>query len=109
MMMKMGEMMTLEITPSSGNVFADMGFKPAQSANLLFRATLISRLIKIARDAGLTQSEAAKKYGITQPRANALLNAKITEFSTDALVNMLARAGLTIEAKIVETKVLSTA
>jgi predicted XRE-type DNA-binding protein len=94
----------LKITKSSGNVFSDIGFAPEEAANLLFRATLMARLTKIAQDRELTQHGAAKLFGITQPRVNLLLNGKIGEFSVDALVNMLGRAGFTVEPRIVKSK-----
>jgi len=43
-------------------------------------------------------------FGVTQPRVNLLLRGKISSFSVDALVNMLARAGFTVEPRIVKTK-----
>ncbi len=99
-------MAKLEITESSGNVFADLGFSPEESANLLFRSTLMTRLSKIVIDRGLTQVDAAKLFGVTQPRVNLLLKGKIASFSVDALVNMLARAGFTVEPRIVKTKAI---
>jgi predicted XRE-type DNA-binding protein len=35
---------------------------------------------------------------------NLLLRGRISEFSVDALVNMLGRAGITVEPKFVKTK-----
>lgn len=99
-------MAKLEITEGSGNVFADLGFSPEESANLLFRSTLMARLTKIAIDRELTQVDAAKLFGVTQPRVNLLLRGKIASFSVDALVNMLARAGFTVEPRIVKTKAI---
>lgn len=97
-------MAKLKITKSSGNVFADIGFPAEEAANLLFRATLMARLTKIVNDRELTQQAAAKLFGVTQPRVNLLLNGKIGEFSVDALVNMLGRAGFTVEPRIVKTR-----
>jgi predicted XRE-type DNA-binding protein len=94
----------LKITKSSGNVFADIGFPADEAANLLFRATLMARLTKIVNDRELTQQAAAKLFGVTQPRVNLLLRGRIGEFSVDALVNMLGRAGFTVEPRIVKSK-----
>jgi predicted XRE-type DNA-binding protein len=49
---------------------------------------------------GATQSQAAKRLGITQPRLNDLLRGRIEKFSLDALVNMLARVGRQVDVKI---------
>jgi predicted XRE-type DNA-binding protein len=94
----------MEIAKRSGNVFSDIGFPPEEAANLLSRATLMARLTKIANDRELTQHAAAKLFGVAQPRVNLLLNGKIGEFSVNALVNMLGRAGFTVEPRIVKTK-----
>ena len=49
---------------------------------------------------GLTQEEAARRFGVTQPRINDLLRGKIEKFSLDALVNMLAKAGLRVALQV---------
>ena len=81
---------------SSGDVFADLGFPPAQAENLLLRADLIIAITSWFNDAQLTQAQAAKLLGITQPRFNALLKGRIDEFSLDALANIASGAGLKI-------------
>ncbi len=45
---------------------------------------------------GLTQSEAAKKFGATQPRISGLVRGRIDLFAIDTLVHMLATAGVHI-------------
>ena len=50
--------------------------------------------------AGWTQNEAAKQLGITQPRVSDLLNGKLSKFSLDALVNMLAVLGSDVKLKV---------
>ena len=100
-------MAKLKIIEGSGNVFADLGFSPEESANLLFRATLMARLTKIVEERELTQQAAAKILGVTQPRVNVLLRGKIASFSVDALVNMLARAGCEVQPRIVKRKAVA--
>lgn len=82
----------------SGNVFRDLGFPQPEAENLLLRAQLMSEIREAAR--GMTQSEAAKQLGVTQPRVNDLLRGKIDKFSLDALVNMLAKAGMRVEMRV---------
>ena len=48
----------------------------------------------------MTQQKAAKLLGITQPRLNLLLKGKIEKFSLDALVNMLAKAGMCVKLTV---------
>ena len=88
----------LKMTRGSGNVFVDLGFPPSEAENLLLRAQLMSRIRAAAR--GSSQREAAKRFGVTQPRLNDLLRGKIDKFSLDALVNMLGHAGMRVEMKV---------
>jgi predicted XRE-type DNA-binding protein len=88
----------LKVTRGSGNVFADIGFGPEEAENLLLRAQLMSRISDMAR--GVSQREAARKFGVSQPRLNDLMRGKIDKFSLDALVNMLAHAGMRVELKV---------
>lgn len=88
----------LKRTRGSGNVFLDVGFSPDEAENLLLRAQLMSRIRDVAR--GTTQREAAKQFGVTQPRLNDVIRGKIGKFSLDALVNMLAHAGMRVEMKV---------
>ncbi len=80
----------------SGNVFLDIGFRKAEAENLKLRADLMMRIDDFYRKSGMTQSEAAAALGLTQPRLNALLKGRIAHFSLDALVNVAARAGLSV-------------
>ena len=88
----------LKMTRGSGNVFLDVGFSPDEANNLMLRAQLMTRVRDAARDA--TQREAAKRFGITQPRLNDVLRGRIDKFSLDALVNMLAHAGMRVELRV---------
>jgi predicted XRE-type DNA-binding protein len=88
----------VKIERGSGNVFEDVGFSPGEAENLQLRAQLMSKVRSEARD--MTQAQAAKLFGVTQPRINDLLRGKIDKFSLDALVNMLAAAGLRVEMRV---------
>ena len=90
----------LKIEVGSGNVFRDLGFDEAEAENLKLRSTLMIRIIKLVDELNSTQSEAAKMLGVTQPRLNQLLKGKIQLFSLDALVNMLASAGLRVTVTV---------
>ena len=88
----------LKMTRGSGNVFLDVGFSPDESNNSMLRAQLMSRVREAAR--GASQREAAKHFGINQPRLNDVLRGRIDKFSLDALVNMLAHTGLRVELRV---------
>lgn len=92
----MSERMKME--RGSGNVFIDVGFPPAEAENLLLRAQLMSKIRSAAR--GVAQKDAAKRFGVTQPRLNDLLRGKIEKFSLDALVTMLSNAGMRVELRV---------
>ena len=49
---------------------------------------------------GLKQRAAAKTLGVTQPRVSDLLRGRIDLFSTDALIDMLARLGATVRLTV---------
>lgn len=51
---------------------------------------------------GRSQSQAAKLFGVTQPRISDLMRGKINLFGLDALVNMAAAAGMHIEMRVLE-------
>jgi len=65
----------LKIQRGSGNVFRDVGFAPEEAENMLLRAQLMSEIREVAR--GMTQAQAAKRFGVTQPRINDVLRGKI--------------------------------
>ena len=88
----------LKMTRGSGNVFLDVGFSPEEANNLMLRAQLMTRVRDAAR--GASQREAAKRFGIAQPRLNDVLRGRIDKFSLDALVNMLAHAGMRVELRV---------
>jgi predicted XRE-type DNA-binding protein len=84
----------IRVTPSTGNVFRDLGFSKEESEHLLVRADLLIQAQKTLTSKGLTQAEAARVLGVTQPRVSDLLRGRIDLFSTDALIDMLARLGM---------------
>jgi predicted XRE-type DNA-binding protein len=49
---------------------------------------------------GMTQTDAARRLGVTQPRLNELLRGRVGKFSLDALVALAARAGLAVHLEI---------
>ena len=84
----------LKITPSSGNVFRDLGFSTEESEHLLIRADLLIQLQKAIDARDLTQAKAATILRVTQPRVSDLLRGRLDLFSTDTLIDMLARLGV---------------
>jgi predicted XRE-type DNA-binding protein len=73
---------------------------PAQRQNMKVRSELMTVLTDFILNEGLTQAQAAKKFGVTQPRISDLMRGKINLFAIDALVNMIGTAGLHMEMQI---------
>jgi predicted XRE-type DNA-binding protein len=84
----------VRVTPSTGNVFRDLGFSKEESEHLLVRADLLIQVQKAIASRGLKQAEAAKVLRVTQPRVSDLIRGRIDLFSTDGLIDMLARLGV---------------
>lgn len=76
----------------------------ACAQNMMLRTTLISALKRHIFRTHLSQSQAAKVFGVTQPRISDLNREKIELFGLDALVNMAASAGLRVEMHVREAK-----
>lgn len=75
------------VTPSSGNVFADLGFSNADE--LLAKAELVRQIGKEIDVRGLTQKQAADAMGTTQPKVSDLLRGQLSGFSMDRLIRFL--------------------
>ncbi|MGV1870339.1 helix-turn-helix domain-containing protein [Agrobacterium rosae] len=74
----------------------------AEAGTMKLRSTLMMALERHIKAKGWTQSEAANKLGVTQPRVSDLLRGKINLFGLDTLVNMAFAAGLHVEMQILD-------
>lgn len=88
------------VTPSGGNVFADLGFSPDEAENLKVRSCLMIAIGKVIESRKLRQVDAAALFGVSQPRISDLVRGKIDAFTIDSLVNMLAHAGIPVEVSV---------
>ena len=91
--------MTVRRTRSTGNVFEDAGFPPAEAAHLLIRTDLMLQVSDIIEKRGLTQRAAAAVLDVTQPRISDLVRGRVELFSIDTLVEMLNRLGVSVTVK----------
>ena len=89
--------MATKMRRSSGNVFRDLGYGAEEAEHLRIRSVLMATLTRLIEERELTQTEAARVFGVTQPRVSDLVRGKIDLFSIDMLVDMLARAGMKIQ------------
>ena len=85
--------MSATITESSGNVFVDLGFDPAEAAILEMRARLMSDLRAYLESSGITQTQAAKRLKIGRTRVADLMSGRWEEFSLEMLITLEARVG----------------
>jgi len=88
--------MRTRVHRSTGNVFRDLGFEAKETENLRLRSELMVRIRRLIERRELTQAAAARLFGVTQPRVSDLVRGRIDLFSIDALVNMLAKAGVRV-------------
>lgn len=82
------------------NVWDAIEDDPATRENLKLRSELMFALTRHIKREGLTQGQAAKLFGVTQPRISNLMRGKINAFSLDLLVKMATAAGLRVSLKV---------
>lgn len=87
--------MTVKITKSSGNVYADLGIKNSEEHAL--KAELVRRIAFQLQSEGLSQTEAAKRLGIAQPDVSRMLRGHFQQFSTERLMRFLLALGHDVE------------
>jgi predicted XRE-type DNA-binding protein len=85
---------------SSGNVFLDLGFPAHEASVMLLRAQLAEALRGWMEREGLTQSQAAKRLGIAQPRMSDIVRGKVELMSLDYLVGLCTKANLDVGLKL---------
>lgn len=84
------------------SVWDAIGDTPEEAENMKLRSSLMLALKYHLVRANISQAQAAKLFGVTQPRISDLIRGKINLFSIDALVNMAAAAGLHVEIRVLE-------
>jgi predicted XRE-type DNA-binding protein len=82
------------------NVWDALEGSAAEAANMKARAELMNAIRDAIAGLNVTQVQAAKKLGLTQPRMNDLLRGRINKFSLDMLINLATRAGLDVRVEV---------
>ena len=85
---------------STGNVYADLGYPDADE--MLVKAQLVSKIAELVKHRGLTQVEAAKLLGLTQPKISAMLRGQFRGFSERKLIDCLTSLGRDVQIVIKE-------
>lgn len=73
---------------------------PEEAENMKLRSVLLTALKNHLTRSQMSQAQAAKLLGMTQPRVSDLMRGKINLFGLDSLVNMATAAGLHIEIRM---------
>lgn len=81
-----------------GSVFHALGRPNADE--LLARSLLLDQVSTLIEKSQLSQREAAKRLGITQPKVSMLVNGRLSEFSTDTLLRYLSLLGCEVEIRV---------
>lgn len=84
----------------SGDVFADLGFAPAEAAELTVKSTLIAAIGDAIRDRGLTREAAAALCGTDQPTLSKVLRGRMESVTIDRLAAWLTALGRTVEIRV---------
>jgi predicted XRE-type DNA-binding protein len=88
----------IEVFEGSGNVFADLGLPNPEER---LAKAIISRLIMKEIEArGLTQAEAARLLGTTQPKVSAVVRGQLSGFSMDRLFRFLTALGMNVRIDV---------
>lgn len=86
------------VTPSSGNVFTDLGLSNADEKKTKVRlAVAINQIVEESR---LSQAGAAQRLRVNQPKISALANYRLEGFSVERLMNFLNALGRDVEIVI---------
>ena len=89
---------SVEVHRGSGNVFADLGLP--DSDKLKIKTGLVIEIRKAMRNRGLTQQDAAKRMGISQPKVSDMMRGDFTNLSERKLMDCLTRLGYDIEIRV---------
>jgi predicted XRE-type DNA-binding protein len=87
-----------DVTPSSGNVFADLGL-PNPEEHLL-KAELAFQIKRFIKDKGWTQAQAAQVIGIEQPKVSLMIRGQLAGISVERLLSIVNRLGHSVEVRI---------
>jgi predicted XRE-type DNA-binding protein len=86
------------VTPSSGNVYADLEYENPEE--MLLKAHLVMLLSKAIKAKGLNQYQAAEVLGIDQPKVSALVRGQFRGYSLERLFKFLNALDLDVEVNV---------
>jgi predicted XRE-type DNA-binding protein len=86
------------IEQSSGNIFADLGLP--NSAQELLKAQLTLQVHRLLKARSMSQTDAAKLLGTTQPQISALIALKPVAISVGRLMEFLTVLGQDVQVRV---------
>ncbi|MGA3264411.1 MAG: helix-turn-helix transcriptional regulator [Terracidiphilus sp.] len=89
---------------TTDNIFADLGFSPAQAVELTIKSDLHRSLLERIRASGMTQVELAKVLQVHQPDVSNLLRGKLNLFSITKLCQYADRLKLKVRIEVEDTR-----
>jgi predicted XRE-type DNA-binding protein len=90
-------MAKITLEKSGGNVFEDIGFTPAEAAELTAKSSLIIAIKGGIKERKLTQQEAARLCGADQPTLSKVLRGRMKSVTIDRLAGWLNALGRDVE------------
>ena len=90
-----------EVHEGSGNVYRDLGYQDADE--MLVKAQLVAKISEIIRSQELTQVEAARILGVTQPKLSGLLRGQFRGVSERKLIDCLTSLGRDVQIVVKDT------
>ena len=79
----------IPVQTGSGDVYTDLGY--SDSEDMIVKAQLVTKIADIIRKRGLTQENAAKVLGLTQPKISKLLKGQFRGISERRLLRCLTQ------------------
>ncbi|MFT6347109.1 MAG: putative XRE-type DNA-binding protein [Psychromonas sp.] len=89
---------------SFNNAFELLTDDVKEIENYTMRSNMMNAIVDLIKEKDWTQKEAAKHLDVSQPRISNLKNGKVSKFSVDMLIGMLAKLGFTFEFNYTPTK-----
>jgi predicted XRE-type DNA-binding protein len=77
----------VKVELGSGNIFADLGLPDAEAHFL--KAQIVSEIYRLTNERKLTQAQAGRRMGISQPEVSRMFKGNFREYSIDRLMGFL--------------------
>jgi predicted XRE-type DNA-binding protein len=85
----------IAVEASSGNIFADLDLPDAGTHFL--KAQIVSELYRLTKARKLTQAQAGRRMGISQPEVSRMFKGSFREYAVDRLMGFLTTFGRDVE------------